>query len=300
MDLNRKHFNAVDWIYFVFFGSLSLAILIFHSRVHLWPLLVAADLVVIAAIVMLAYSEAGSRVGAFLHDWYPLIIFVIAFEESARLSHMVVPVWRDGWLLALEGRIFAVPPTVWLDRFASPFLTEVLEIGYFSYFLLLPIVGGVLYLRKQRAEFHQLMTASVASYAICYVFFILVPTEGPRYSLMYFNTVALHGGPFHWLVTRLQSHAGVHGNAFPSAHVANGFVCLVFAWKYIRKLAPFIGVLVVLLSIGAVYDWYHYAADVLAGAVLGTVIALAAIHRQREAGTEPPAISQVVNSSAWS
>jgi len=293
-----SRFTAVDRIYFVYFGVLTLAIAIFHARVHLWSFMVAANVGVIVSIVMLAYSEAGSRVGAFLHDWYPLIIFIIAFEESARLSHMIAPVWRDGWLLTVEGKLFAVPPTVFLDRFASTALTEILEAGYFSYFLLLPVVGGVLYARGMRSEFRSLMTASVLSYVICYVLFILVPMEGPRYTLAHLHSVVLEGGPFHWIVTRLQGHAGVHGNAFPSAHVANGFVCLIFAWKYIRGLAPVIAVLVLLLSVGAVYDWYHYASDVIAGALLGTSLAFFVIHYRWGANSEKPLV-QVVNSSAW-
>jgi membrane-associated phospholipid phosphatase len=293
-----SRFTAVDRIYFVYFTVLTLAIAIFHARVHLWPFMIVANAGVIVSIVMLAYSESGSRVGAFLHDWYPLIIFIIAFEESARLSHMIVPLWRDGWLLAVEGKLFSVPPTVWLDRFASTALTEILEIGYFSYFLLLPVVGGVLYARGRRSEFRSLMTASVFSYVVCYVIFILLPMEGPRYTLAALHSVVLGGGPFHWMVTRLQGHAGVHGNAFPSAHVANGFVCLVFAWKYIRRLAPVISVLVLLLSVGAVYDWYHYASDVIAGALLGTSVAFVTIHYRWGAGSEKP-LAQVVNSSAW-
>ena len=181
--------------------------------------------------------------------------------------------WQDGYLLAIEARLFHTPPTVWLGEHGSWWITEAVEVGYFSYFVLLVIVGGTFY-RKQRGNFRQVMDATVLAYVICYAVFILFPTEGPAHTLAELHQSPLPGGgPFHWAVRLIQSSAGVHGNAFPSAHVAGAVVALCFAWKYRRRLGALLTPLVALLCIGAVYDRYHYVSDVAGGLVVGIAAA---------------------------
>ncbi len=266
--------NFADRLFLGWFGALGCLIALFHNRVGAWPDYLIVHAIVICAVLALALGAARSRTLRFLHDWYPLALFIITFEETSRLSFLVVDGWRDTYLLNFEAWLFHTPPTVWLNQFASRAFTEVLEVGYFSYFLLLMIVGGAVYRRPGKREFRQVMTASVLAYLSCYVFFILFPTEGPAHTLARLHTATLHGGPFHWAVLLIQRNAGVHGNAFPSAHVAAGVVALVFAWNYIPRLGAVLTPLVILLGLGAVYDRYHYASDVVAGAAVGLLVSV--------------------------
>lgn len=232
----------------------------------------------IACLLVIRALQLGaerSRAGQFVHDWYPLGMFIVCFEEVSRLSFLVREGWQDHYILAIEARWFPVPPTVWLGQHGWWLLTELLELGYFSYFVLLMIVGGVLYAREQKGPFRQVMDATVLGYLACYVTFIFFPTEGPAHTLAAQHTFPLPGGgPFHWIVGLIQSSAGVHGNAFPSAHVAGGVVSLFFAWKYAPKLGFALTPLVVLLCVGAVYDRYHYVLDVIAGILVGVAASL--------------------------
>lgn len=264
--------NFVDGLFLLWFALVGALITIFHARVAGAPTYLIFHLLGIWAIVLLACAASGSATLRFLHDWYPLGLFIVTFEETSRLSFLVVDGWRDSYILSFESWLFHVPPTVWLNQFASRGLTEVLEVGYFSYFLLLMIVGGALYRRAGKREFRQVMTASALAYFSCYVFFILFPTEGPAHTLANLHTVSLQGGPFHWAVLLIQHKAGVHGNAFPSSHVAAGVVALIFAWRYVPRLGAALTPLVFLLCMGAVYDRYHYASDVIAGAAVGMLV----------------------------
>jgi PAP2 superfamily len=111
----------------------------------------------------------------------------------------------------------------------------------------------------------------VLSYLICYTVFVLFPTEGPSYTIANQHTLCVPGaGPFHWIVRLIQQNAGVHGNAFPRAHVAGSVVALIFACRHTRKLG-FLLTPLVILCLGAVYDRYHYLADVIAGLVVGAI-----------------------------
>lgn len=278
--------TLVDHLYFGWFLVMSAVAVACHGRVPSATELVGVNAIVLVAIFGLMLLAPMYRWAAFLHDWYPLAVFIVCFEEVARLSLAIVPRWQDGYLLAIEQRVFSTPPTVWMGEHGNWVVTELLELGYFSYFLLLMIVGGVLYGRPGKREFRQVMTASVISYLACYVVFLVFPTEGPHHTLAAQHTAAITGGPFHWLVGLIQTHAGVHGNAFPSSHVAAGLVSLIFAWKYAPRLARWLTPLVVLLCAGAVYDRYHYVSDVIAGLVVGGAAAWAVMRKSRVASRE--------------
>ena len=112
-----------------------------------------------------------------------------------------------------------------------PLVAELFQVGYLSYFLLLVIVAGVFRRRGREAPFRGVIAASVLAYLFCYVVFLAWPMEGPVHTLRHLAGPPPAGGPFHALVLLVQ-RAGVHGNAFPSAHVAGALPPLVFAWRY--------------------------------------------------------------------
>lgn len=236
---------------------------------HAWALVLVnlAGCLVIAGLQRMATRSLSWQ---FLHDWYPLLAFIVCFEEVSRLSFLFRDGWQDHYLLAFEARVFPVPPTVWLGQHGSPLLTELFELGYFSYFILLVIVGGRFYAIENWRAFRQVMDATVFSYLLCYLFFLAFPTEGPAHTLAALHNFPIpSGGPFHFMVGLIQKNAGVHGNAFPSVHVAGATVSLFFAWRYAPRLGLALTPLVILLCIGAVYDRYHYVSDVFGGAVFG-------------------------------
>jgi membrane-associated phospholipid phosphatase len=177
---------------------------------------------------------------------------------------------------------------VWLSRFASPLVTEVLAMGYFSYYLMLPGVALILYRRRAMVAFHDLMAAGVLSYLICCVIFVVFPAEGPSHTLRELHTNTFSGGPFWSMVALIQATGGVHGNAFPSAHAAGAVVAMVFAWWYARPLAVWTLVLVLLMCVGAVYLRYHYASDMFGGVLVGLI---ACGYQRSPHRDEPPASS---------
>ncbi len=261
--------NLADWLFVFYFVAVGLLILVRYKQIPRAPRLLVLHVLGLAFIVLVATLPPHSRLLGFVHDWYPLVLPIATFSEVAVLSRHVLPGWRDGWFLKLEARIFPVPPTVWFSRYASWWLTETLQAGYFSYYVFLIIVGGVLYALPDRAPFQALMGASTLSYLLCYVIFILWPTEGPAHTLAAQHGDPLPGGPFHGLVNFLQRHAGVHGDAFPSSHVAAALVALLFAWRYAPGTAELLTPFFVLLCVAAVYDRYHYFSDVVAGILVG-------------------------------
>jgi membrane-associated phospholipid phosphatase len=277
----RIPWNFADRAYLVYFAVVSGLILVRWRHVPGAATLLLVNAVCIAIIFALVQLAPRSPNWAFLHDWYPVAMPIVTFEQVSRLSLTLRSGWQDHYILNLESHLFPIPPTVWLGQHATGWTTELVEIGYFSYFVLLMIVAGTLYVRADRRPFRQTMDASVLSYLLCYVVFILFPTEGPAHTLAAKYQFALPGGgPFHWVVLLIQKHAGVHGNAFPSAHVAGGLVAVIAAWRFAPKLGAALTPLMILLCVGAVYDRYHYASDVVAGLVFGAVPAWIMLRRR--------------------
>lgn len=272
--------NFTDRLYLAYFAGLTIAILILRHRVPGWTAFVALHAMVMALILALVFL---SRRLPDAHAWYPLLLPIIAFPEAAQLRDLIVDDWRDRYLLAIEASMFPAPPTVWLGRFTSTLFSEVLQAGYLSYFLFLPVVAGILYSRANKSPFFGVMAATVLGYLTCYVLFLVFPTEGPAHTLRHLHTQPLPRGPFHAAVEFLQK-AGTHGNAFPSAHAVGAVVPLIFAHRYVPSLVPWLLPLLLLMCVGAVYDRYHYASDMLGGVMIGVaaaVVVMAAQSRPR-------------------
>jgi hypothetical protein len=256
--------NFTDRLLLIYFSALGVAILVRHHRVPGWPSYLVLHATLIAFIAALVWSRRWVHA----HAWYPLVMPLIAFPEAALLHDLFVADWRDRYILAIEAAVFPQPPTVWLGNIPSRLFGEVLQLGYLSYFLFLPVVAFVLYRRADQRPFFKLMAAVMLGYVICYAIFLVFPTEGPAHTQRHLHTRPLPGGPLYSAVLFIQK-AGTHGNAFPSAHVVGAVVPVIFAWRYVPKLVPWLVPLLALLFVGAVYDRYHYASDMLGGLIIG-------------------------------
>jgi membrane-associated phospholipid phosphatase len=258
-----------DRLYVGYFVGLSVLVVLQRHRIAAWPAFLAlhaAGLGVVAAAVQAAHRRPWA------HAWYPVLMPLVTFPEVARLNLMFADGWRDAHLLAAEAWLFPESPTFWLRRMVPPLVAELFQIGYLSYFLLLVIVAGVLRRRGEDAPFRGVIAASVLAYLLCYIVFLAVPMEGPVHTLRQLSGPPPFEGPFHALV-RLVQRAGVHGNAFPSAHVAGALPPVIFAWRHAPRLGAVMTLLIALMGLGAVYDGYHYASDVVAGVAVGAAAA---------------------------
>jgi membrane-associated phospholipid phosphatase len=259
-------------------AALTVLVCARYQRVQHWPLYVAWNLCAIAAILLLTRKRRKAGVWEFAHDWLPAIFFISVFEEISYLSLSLRGDWQSAHIVAFESLWFAVPPALWMHQRAAAWLVQFLEFGYFVFYPLYPIVGGLLWVWRERQPFtkafRRLTDALSVGYLICYATYLLFPTRSPANSIGVQQFGGAQRGMFQALVQLIQNHAGVHGNAFPSAHIMLAFVVLIFAYRFLPRLAPWLLFPVVLMCFGAVYDGYHYASDVMVGAAMGIVVGL--------------------------
>ena len=267
-------------IYLVVHLALTVVVCLRHAEVADWQWHVAWNTLAIAAIVVFARKRGEGSWWEFANDWLPALFFITVFEQVSFLALSLQGTWQNGFLVAWESALFAAPPAEWLQQFSTPWFSELLEFGYFTFFPLYPAVAGVLWAWRHRLRFEgafrHLTDSLSVGYVICYATYLLFPTRSPAHDAGIDSLSSREsGGPFHLLVRLIQGRAGVHGNAFPSAHIMLASVVMVFCFRYLPRLAPWLLVLVVLMGFGAVYDGYHYALDVFAGGLLGIVVGVA-------------------------
>lgn len=226
----------------------------FYGLVGLWVLLLAA----VAAV-------RPSRTLDFLRLWYPILLCVFFFENVGNVVHVVLQTWQDRIPLAIDLATLGVHPTVWLQRLARPWLNDLMQAGYTSYFFLSPALGVWLLLKGRRDRAEESLFGTALTYYGCYLFFVLFPVEGPHHTLFTNHTVELTGGGATSLINWIESFARVHGGALPSAHVAGSTVVLFYAHRYARRLFWILLPAVLCLYAGTVYGRYHYFVDVWTG-----------------------------------
>lgn len=261
----------VDKATLIYMAALSLLILAFHSNLRGWGIYIGINLGICLAIILIA-NALNHRTGGwmfFLRHWYPLIFFILLYEETRNLIHIIFPQPFDPLINQLELALFNIYPTVWMQKFIRFGLNEYLMFSYCFYYFLLVVLGAGLFLARKIKEFDDLLFTSGVAYYISYIGFILFPVEGPRFALMNSHQVEISGGFFTSLAQGLIDTAGIQGAAMPSSHVAVALVVLVYARRHHRLLYWVLSPLIVSLFVATVYGRFHYVSDVAVGILVG-------------------------------
>jgi len=265
------------------YAVLSGAALLFPHRTGVWPLLALVH--VLAALAGMGVAPFASlfrwlvrrwpRASAWLADWYPLLLIPLLYAELPALNTAVhAGAYFDDTIMGWEAALFGGQPSrAWAA--ALPFLplSEVLHASYLSYYLLIYGPPVMLYVMAKRAEFRAAAFALMLTFFIHYLFFIYFPVQGPRY-LFPAPGGRIADGFFYGLAHFLLEAGSSQGAAFPSSHVGVAAAQAWIAWRWLPRAAPWITLLGVGLALGAVYGGFHYLTDVLAGALLGLIIAV--------------------------
>jgi membrane-associated phospholipid phosphatase len=270
---NNSKFLLVDNATFIYVVTLSLLILAFRANQENWLAYIIFNFAVCASIVLIAGAtnhNSNSWIKFFRH-FYPLLLFILLYEETRNLVHMIFPGWFDPLINHLELQVFGVYPTVWMEKFVSPALNEYLMFSYSFYYLLLLTLGLGLFFKNKIDQLDDLTFTSAVAFYISFLGFIFFPVEGPRCALNNLHSLKLEGAFFTPLAQDLIKVAGIHGGAMPSSHVAVALVVLIYARRYHRLLYYILSLPIFSLFLSTVYGRFHYVSDVLAGLVVGSV-----------------------------
>lgn len=281
--------TLADKVVVVYLALIALLILIFSYRIEFWGWLCVGHAVFIALVVLLTkwddpVSRSRSRpispsarrpLSSFVHGWYPVALMGPTYKELTYLIPRIHPRDFDSVLAAIDHRIFGVHPTVWLERFTWPALTEVLQLTYSTYYFLPVVLGVVLWKTDSLEKFHFVVFVVVLGFYVSYLGYIAVPAIGPRFlaSIAEAQTTQLTGLLFFQPVRRLLDSAeGITRDCFPSGHTELTLLVLYYARKFHRRTFWFLLPFGAGIVLSTVYLRYHYVVDVVAGVVVAFAI----------------------------
>ena len=223
---------------------------------------------------------------ALLSWWYP-----DTYELNKILPNL------DHLFAGYEQQLFGCQPALLFpEAITNPVFSELMHLGYASYFPLIAIVT-LFYFFWRYAEFNRAVFVILVSFFLYYVIFIFLPVTGPQY---YYEAVGLDKiaqGIFPNLQDYFATHdepmtmpgysdgffyqcvASAHATgerptaAFPSSHVGVTTILLFLAWRAKSRIL-FFGILpfYVLMCMATVYIRAHYAIDVIGGWVSAVII----------------------------
>lgn len=281
---NSKLITALtpaDFVSTVFLLFLTLLNGFFFDRVPSAGILIPLNLLLIVGIIFLAAKteQRPTKLLVGIHRWYCYPFILLVFKEIYLMVRPIHPVDYDALLIAADRWLFGVDPTVWLSQFAHPVLTEILQIAYFSYYILFILLGMELYRRYGVEEFDRGAFFIVYGFYLSYLGYFLLPAVGPRFTLHDFYAINSEL-PGLWLTPWMRDfiNAGesisfalpnaidyVQRDVFPSGHTQLTLVVVYLSHHYRVKLRWLTTILAILLIIATVYLRYHYVVDLIGG-----------------------------------
>ena len=275
--------KAYDVIVILFYLFLTILNIIFHSSIELWSSFTALNVLIITAVLILAYTAETYRnkILRILHYLYLIPLVLLTFKEVYYLIRPLRPNDYDNLLIEIDRWLFGGDPTVFLYKISHPILTETLQIIY-GLFYFLPIILGVALLRKRK-----LLEADFAIFTVIYGFFLsyigyfAMPAIGPRFTLHDFQSenIELPG----ILITNFLRNVTntvesippgtinpeniVQRDVFPSGHTMITLIVIYLSVKLKSRSRYFLVPTGIMLIFATVYLRYHYVIDLIGGLV---------------------------------
>jgi len=204
-------------------------------------------------------------------DWLPYPLLLLFYWQAGQFFTQA-HTNAERCLERLDERL-VVPVLAWCKlHLAGRLILIYLEAAYLFCYPSLPLGLTALYLmHRGRAADHYWSVVTVSTYA-CYAALPFFQTRPPRTIAK--SAVIPPFNPIRRLNLLILRHASIQVNTFPSAHAAGSLACALV----LLQIAPPVGLaflaLALSIALGAALGRYHYAADVILGALLALAVFL--------------------------
>jgi len=268
--------RPADTVTFAFLFFL-IALTLFHYGIipDASSLLILYSALVLAQMILIRFKNRSKFFG-YLYDLvFPVLCVLLVFDSLGRIVHYVNLQDIDPVLIRLDNLIFGGDPAVMLEKIANPFLTDILEIAYTTYYFMAISLGVVLLVHHKKEEFNRTIFLVLLCFYLSYLGYIIFPALGPRFAIDELKVIPLKGflvaEPIQNFLNWLE---GIKRDAFPSGHTAIASTVLYLSYKFEKKLFRILLPAVLALIFSTVYCRYHYVVDVLAGIILAVLTVL--------------------------
>jgi len=243
---NFKYFYPEELIAFSFTLIVLVLqlILILQGKIISYSEFIQLIIAFIVFFTFILYARSNAnKIILFLRTYLHIPYYGIIFTAYESYLHKLNPTDWDWLLLKADQTIFGFDITVWLEKFNSPVITEVLIITYFSYYVLPTLSAVVFYFMLKQTNAYEnlrrfILTLVIGWYA-AFVFYALLPAAGPDMAYAQHYTSELKGlSPLtnYYLetITTYLKTSEVR-NTFPSMHFAIILMINFFAFKRSKK-----------------------------------------------------------------
>lgn len=281
----KNGFGIIDLLNTVFVFIIFIFYLISLPRnpYSIWPVVVVVfSLALIGLALFLRKNRKTNPPRTFLQklgkvylDFYPLIFMFVIFESFFMILPYFNPHDYDRELAQMDFSMFGVYPTVWIEQWVRPWLTDLLYLVYFIYYPFPLFILVYLYRKKQfTALDRSVFILLVVNYG-AYITYFFVPAMGPRYyePIMQLQTKVLNGiflaVPIRNLIHVFEPNKF---DAFPSLHIATSLTTMIIMAKYNKRMFLIFIPLFIGILVAVIYCRFHYVVDIFAG-IVWTVVA---------------------------
>lgn len=231
------------------------------------------------AVAALVLTHLAARVLS--PEAFPVVL------DFVTMALFLVPYWQTGQFFMgpnkeIQNRLMEIDHWL-LYGVSSKSGTEpngfglLLEMAYLSCYPLVPAAVLTVYLSGLRDRIGGFWLVLLIATYLCYAITPLVPAFPPRALTGDGTAGAKQPSAGRALNRWILRHGSIHAISFPSAHVASAFSIALVLLYYAPLIGAVFLVTAILISLGAVIGRYHYAADVLAGALTALVVFVACL-----------------------
>ncbi len=208
----------------------------------------------------------------FFRLFYPVALTPLLYLELAPLNQLHVTGYFDPTVMMWEELLFGTQlAMVFSDWYGRLWFSEMLHLGYLSYYLIVPGAAVAAFLLKGPRALERASFTIALAFFVCYLCFSVFPVAGPRYDFPQIAGEASDGKLFLLVHTILESGSS-KGTAFPSSHVAATMSAWFATGRESKRVFWIMAPFAVSLALGTVYGRFHYGID----AMVGLMVAMAA------------------------
>ncbi len=224
-----------------------------------------------------------------LRSWVPLVLVAIVFDNLENYTGLVRKLTIDTSLYNIDVKLFGVEPTVWIQQYYRPLLTDWMATCYGSFLIIPMILGIILCLRDRSDDFREIALAVMLQMWLAFFIFICFPAGPPRYYEPLRSTVFAHPIPsLLGFNSALQAKWDTYSPllvraSFPSLHCAYGLMTLIYSWRFGDVVFPkspklkhlwFVMVLPfeLTLFVSVVYLRHHWIPDMVCGLAVALIV----------------------------
>jgi len=242
------------------------------------------SLLVLLIIINFQYKFKSKSL-KFIRSYLHIPFYGIIFTAFQSFVHKLNPNDYDLLLLNWDLSIFGFDITRWLELYIAKWLTEVLTLSYFSYYILPTLTFILLFFSRNNESFlrvrNYLLSIVIGWYG-AFVFYLLLPAAGPDIAFPENYRIHLLGlspitNTYLQKVSQYLKESFVR-NTFPSMHFGIILITNYFAFKYKRNYFWFCTMpLGIMLGIATLYLRQHYLIDLAASFPIAIASIYAAI-----------------------